>query len=580
MAKKEDDDKKPKGKNGKKGKGKTPTYDSKKRYDELNLRLSQYAGVVDSLYDDLEREMANLAISTGYTTTAATASKRALFRLASFPVAFQRFKSLLSTYLTGVSFVIDRGTRAEWEKAESDHDSMTEEVLRQYYGETPHLQLEGYMTHKTDARDAFLKQQRDGKHGWSARVWNLQDQVQQEMELSVSAAVADGTSASSLAAKMKQYLNEPDRLFRRVRNEFGELELSKNAAAYHPGPGIYRSSRANAMRLCRTEINMAYRNADQERYQSEDFVVGYEIRLSGAHPKPDICDILAGKYPKTFKWSGWHPHDLCFITPILKTEDEFFNPTNEPSKNEVTEPPAAYLQYMADNADRMEAARQRGTLPYWVTDNYRIDQNGGFRPLFFSQPGAERVHSDHINVDVQTDGDKNKEGITPQQYEANKKQYEALLKDSNYKDVEFNPETGGLKATHKEHNLDKKKGWYEQRAQQIGYENGHSVLLEKEDHTKLNVKNTEGTWDGVKFEIAAAETGSPNNIQRALKHCAAKHNAEVAVIFMPNYNESYDIEKALNKFAGLRKLNDGQWRKFEQIYFLSRDEIIQKYRQP
>lgn len=539
--------------NNKKRKGKQPKYNSKKRYDALNRRLSQYAGAVDSLYEDFEREVANIATSTGYATSA---TEGVPFRLALYPAAFQRFKSLMATYLSNIAFVIDRGTKAEWERAENDHDSMVRDVLSQY-GTASENAFKGYLEHRKQAGEAFLKQQRDGRHGWSARVWNLKGQIQQEMEMSVSAAVADGTSASSLAAKMKQYLNEPDRLYRRVRNEFGVLELSRNAAAYHPGAGIYRSSRANAMRLCRSEINMAYRSADQERYQHEDFVVGYEIRLSGAHPKTDICDELAGKYPKTFKWSGWHPNDMCFITPILKTEEEFFSLDNKPSKNEVKEPPAAYTRYMLENADRLEAARQRGTLPYWVRDNYAIGQNGGFRPLFTS---AAQKHS--------------------ARYYTNERQYRALLKDSDYTDVEFNKATGGLKATHKDHNLDKKKGWYELRAQQIGYENGHSVLLEKEDHTKLNVKNTEGTWDGVKFEIAAAETGSPNNIQRALKHCAAKHNAEVAVIFMPNYDESYDIEKALNKFAGLRKLNDGQWRKFEQIYFLSRDQIIRKYRQP
>ena len=36
--------------------------------------------------------------------------------------------------------------------------------------------------------------------------------------------------------------------------------------------------------------------------------------------------------------------------------------------------------------------------------------------------------------------------------EANRKEYERLLKDDNYTDVRFNPENWSLAATHKEHN--------------------------------------------------------------------------------------------------------------------------------
>ena len=58
-----------------------------------------------------------------------------------------------------------------------------------------------------------------------------------------------------------------------------------------------------------------------------DFVVGIEIHLSGNHtlngkPFHDICDELAGKYPKDFKFTGWHPQCRCFVTTILKTKEE------------------------------------------------------------------------------------------------------------------------------------------------------------------------------------------------------------------------------------------------------------------
>ncbi len=61
------------------------------------------------------------------------------------------------------------------------------------------------------------------------------------------------------------------------------------------------------------------------------------------------------------------------------------------------------------------------------------------------------------------------------------------------KDVAFNKATNGLKTTHIGHNIDKGKGQYELTVQDIGYKNGNAVILDKEDHTKHGVKNTEGT---------------------------------------------------------------------------------------
>ena len=55
------------------------------------------------------------------------------------------------------------------------------------------------------------------------------------------------------------------------------------AQAYHPGQGVYRSSYQNAMRMARTEINSAYREADSIRWQQLDFIVGYEVKTSKSH---------------------------------------------------------------------------------------------------------------------------------------------------------------------------------------------------------------------------------------------------------------------------------------------------------
>ena len=124
-----------------------------------------------------------------------------------------------------------------------------------------------------------------------------------------------------------------------------------------------------------------------------DFIVGIEIRLSNNHtcrgrdgkPHPfyDICDELAGKYPKEFKFTGWHPHCRCIATTILKTEaemeadDEAILRGKEPSdpgesENAVTELPDNFTRWVEENQDRIARAT---SLPYFLRDNESLIGN-------------------------------------------------------------------------------------------------------------------------------------------------------------------------------------------------------------
>lgn len=154
----------------------------------------------------------------------------------------------------------------------------------------------------------------------SERVWNISGQLQTELEMALDLAISDGVSAQNLASELKKYLKNPDTLFRRYRDKNGVLQLSKKAKEFHSGRGVYRSAYKNAERLARTEINIAYRTADIDRWQSLDFVSGYEIKRS-KHPFPcKICDMMAGNYPKSFLWVGNHPNCRCYMIPIFKKD--------------------------------------------------------------------------------------------------------------------------------------------------------------------------------------------------------------------------------------------------------------------
>ena len=83
-------------------------------------------------------------------------------------------------------------------------------------------------------------------------------------------------------------------------------------------------------------------------------------------------------------------------------------------------------------------------------------------------------------------------------------EYKRLRSDKNYIDVVFCTETGGLMATHKEHNFDKHKGHYEKEVQYIGFKYGNSVILESEKGNVLGKSYPDGLWNGKDFEIATS----------------------------------------------------------------------------
>lgn len=154
----------------------------------------------------------------------------------------------------------------------------------------------------------------------SARVWNLSKQYKTELEMALDIAISEGTPTNELATSLRKYLRNPDTLFRRYRDKNGVLQLSQKAKEYHSGQGVYRSAYKNAERLARTEINIAYRKADIERWQSMDMIAGYEIKRS-RHPYGcEICDMMKGVYPKSFVWVGNHPNCRCYMTPIFKSD--------------------------------------------------------------------------------------------------------------------------------------------------------------------------------------------------------------------------------------------------------------------
>lgn len=161
------------------------------------------------------------------------------------------------------------------------------------------------------------------------------------------------------------------------------------------------------------------------------------------------------------------------------------------------------------------------------------------------------------------------------QYAEHRKLYQQLKDDTQYTDVHFDSIGGGLKASHVGHNFDKKGGLYEKHVQEAGYKAGHAVIFGDESKHAYHKRFTEGTWDGLDFEVAGKESVTENSILRGLKHCAEKRTTKIAVLDFPKGGfDSEVLRKAIKRYKGLEKLNDGQYVKFVEIICVQGSEIV------
>lgn len=353
---------------------------AKNKYDTQHDRnLAKYFKEIEDIYASACREAAQIGMTVGQLTA------DAIFAFKDFPITHDRIKTLMSKFCQQLEFAIVNGVESEWTLANNKNNALSQRVFGDNIGKLTKEQYSHYFNNHDKAREAFIQRQTAGLK-LSDRVWNYTNQFQREIEMGLDVGIRSGRSADELSRDLRDYLKHPDKLFRRVRDEHGELQLSKAAQAFHSGRGVYRSSYKNARRLAATETNIAYRTADYLRYQDFDFVVGIKIVLSNNHPAVDICDDLSaekgstnktgrGCYPKTFKFTGWHPHCRCHVETILKTEEEIERDTErllngeEPvdnSENTINKLPQAFQDWVKKNANRIVKAN---TLPYFVTDN-------------------------------------------------------------------------------------------------------------------------------------------------------------------------------------------------------------------
>ena len=343
------------------------TYDKKHKEN-----LAKRAKKVQQLYDAAVKRIAQAAAPSLFDAD----NQEKEFHFEDFPALKKEMEALMQDLGASLQTNIEDGDQESWTLSNTKNDAMVDSIIGKK--QLPAKTVKAWKHPHLEALGAFISRKEAGMN-LSKRVWNLTQQFKNEMELALELGMGEGKSAAELSRDIRKYLQYPDKLFRRVRDKSGALRLSKTAAAFHPGRGVYRSSYKNALRMTATENNIAYRTADHNRWQALPFVLGIEIHISNNHQTEDICDIFDGKrFPKDFKFTGWHPWCRCYAVSVLASQEEMDAYTTALMNGEdvshwkfsgqVEKMPKEFTKWMKDNQQRIANAT---SMPYFIKDNYK-----------------------------------------------------------------------------------------------------------------------------------------------------------------------------------------------------------------
>ena len=434
----------------------------------LFSRTEHYADNVRRLYATATDELLKLSAMKASNGVSAAFSFSDSKRLS------EQANAILRALYSGVYNEIKGGVIAEWENANKSCDALITSIFGKKVKEDNHYAR--FFTRNKESVDVFFKRKSEyGGLNLSQRVWKYVGDFKTEMEMALSVAMGEGKSAATISREVRKYLQRPDMMFRRFRVKTGEQDIfdaDGNVVGKEPvygrvwkrkvvdavtgnvswqtvslkdysfGRGVYRSSYKNAMRLARTETNMAYRTADQERWRQLDFVIGYRVVLSDNHPEPDICNDLSarrgekgsrGVYPKDFVFKGWHPQCRCYVVPILADEKEFDKIqeailNDEPipeSKSAIREPNKYFQDWWKSNKSRVAEAQ---SLPYWVKDNPK-----------YAKIKREKTDVEKQNIQKRWNErkEKNEEGLLLKEYKTNEQIEKTFVKiNKTFSDTE------------------------------------------------------------------------------------------------------------------------------------------------
>lgn len=366
---------------------------SKKKKEQLNQLFAIYNKRLGRLYSDYIKRLLSLGYDEG------VLDGDVLFNFDNFPELKARLNGIFNDYFQNSLLCYESGI--------TDGVTLAYNHDKEDLGTFTILSNDALKVARATAAKTFIANRLHSKEGLNLAqtVWNYCQQSKGEFEMAMSNVLADGIkageSAEQIGSKLRQYLNNPDMMYRRYHTvKVLKNGTKKDVVKWYKrkvingkvrfvdepleavGTGVYRSARKNALRVARTEINAAYLKAHNERWRKEPFVIGQWIHVSPEHDPEkhhDICDELQGRYPKDFVWLNWHPQCRCTSDPITLQGDEkkqFYkrlmageDMSNYVSPFAVTDVPDEFKQYIRDNTDAIVTAGKSGKLAWHLRDN-------------------------------------------------------------------------------------------------------------------------------------------------------------------------------------------------------------------
>ncbi|MEO7718156.1 MAG: hypothetical protein ABIY70_18290 [Capsulimonas sp.] len=195
------------------------------------------------------------------------------------------------------------------------------------------------------------------------------DVAQSAVERSASRVYSDGWQLSSRLTKLDASIRTTiqDTIVQGVAEQLSAKKLADRLQGAMTDAGA-DNPRYQAMRIARTEINTAHREAHilsctDGNGQLKPYILAVGWRLSLSHPHADICDIYAaddgaglgaGNFLPADVPSS-HPHCLCYTITVLTDYPDIHPPNKAPDVEAV---PASQLTYYADKYADQAAARR------------------------------------------------------------------------------------------------------------------------------------------------------------------------------------------------------------------------------
>ena len=265
--------------------------------------------------------------------------------------ALQRQISDLLKQLSGdLLKQIDAGILQQWGLADVKNNLLTDQYLKDIV--ISNQLRTSFRRVNLQALKAFQNRSVDGLN-LADRVWNIAGKkTKAQLEQYLASGIITGRSAAKISKDLDNFLKGKPIKYK------GKLLRGQNLTF-------------QSIRLAATEQNMAYRMSDYSRRMQLPFVTGVRIHLSLAHPRPDICDPMAGDYPKGFVFGGWHPICICYQTSILMSKQDaisYLKTGRVPGAVKyVNKIPGSAKSYLFEHKAQF---RRWKTKPYFLEDNF------------------------------------------------------------------------------------------------------------------------------------------------------------------------------------------------------------------